>query len=77
VITDGASTDPKKTVVSAMRTHDADITVFAIGVGKDLNIAELEIIASSPTCLYVALLQGFTEFESLKYIIEQKTCDGQ
>lgn len=76
VVTDGQSNVPTQTVLAALRAHAADITVFAVGVGSAINIEELEVIASDPVCLHMILLKGFTEFDSLKYIIEQRTCDG-
>jgi hypothetical protein len=42
-----------------------------------LNLNELETIASDPVCLHLILLKGFTEVDSLKYAIEQRTCNGR
>jgi uncharacterized protein YegL len=76
VVTDGKSTDPPKTVMSALRAHDADITVFAVGVGSTVDMNELAVIASEPVCQHLMLLSNFTEFESLTAAIEKKTCEA-
>lgn len=76
VLTDGQSNYPSQTIMAALRAHDADITMFAIGVGKDIDLNELEVIASEPTCIHLFLLDGFDEMDSLKYAIEKGTCEG-
>ena len=76
VLTDGQSNEPQKTIVSALKAHDADITVIAVGIGTSVNLDELDIIASDPNCLHRILLSSFTEVDSLKYVIEKRTCDG-
>lgn len=76
VVTDGKSNDPPKTIAAALRAHNAALTVFAVGVGSSIDITELQVIASDPTCTHLMLLSNFTEFDSLKYAIEKKTCEG-
>ena len=76
VLTDGESTDPPQTIEEAMKVHDSEITVFAIGVGKELNMEELTAIASEPTCMHLILLDDFEEVESLSYTIQDRTCDA-
>ena len=49
VITDGASTfDRSQTVPAAEALHAAGITVFAIGVTRNINATELRLISSPP-----------------------------
>ena len=43
---------------------------------SDLNMQELDAIASDPDCKYKFLLENFSEIESLKAAIEKKTCEG-
>ena len=38
VLTDGRSNKPPLTVVNALRAHNADITMFAVGIGKSESI---------------------------------------
>jgi hypothetical protein len=76
VLTDGESNEPQKTVISALKVHDADITVISVGVGSSIDQNELQVIASEPVCLHMILLKDFSEVDSLKYVIEQRTCDA-
>jgi len=76
VVTDGQSTVPSQTVLAATRAHDADITMIAVGIGSSINRKELQAIASDPVCLHLLLLAGFTEVDSLKSAITDKTCDA-
>ena len=46
------------------------------GIGRNVDMNELEVIASDPTCLHLFLLKDFEEVESLKYAIEKSTCEG-
>jgi len=76
VLTDGRSNEPPKTVIEALKVHDDDITVFAVGVGSSVDLNELEVIASDPLCIHLFLLSGFNEIEALKSAIEKRTCDA-
>ena len=76
VLTDGKSNEPSQTVMEAMKAHDAGITMMAIGVGDNLDMNELEAIASEPLCLHLFILDDFTEVDDLKYVIEKRTCEG-
>lgn len=77
VLTDGKSSQPRQTVLAALNVHAADITVIAIGVGNEVDVNELEVIASDPVCLHLSLIKDFTEIESLKYAIQRRSCDGK
>lgn len=68
---------PAKTVVSALKAHEADITMFAVAVGSKVYEPELEAIASEPECLHLLKLDNFNEVDSLKYAISTRTCDGK
>jgi len=75
VITDGQS-NAQLTREAALRAHAAEITMFSVGVGTGVNLAELDVIASTPTCLYRFLLAGFTDFDGLRESIEKRTCEA-
>ena len=77
VVTDGQSAVPPMTVMAALRAHDADLTMFAVGIGDQIDLNELAVIASVPTCIHLFLLKDFEEVESLKYAIEKGTCEGE
>ena len=75
VLTDGQS-NYQRTKEAAERAHAADITILSIGVGGNLNQAELEAMASDPTCLHLFYLD-FAEIDSLYHAIEKRACDGE
>lgn len=52
VITDGQSTDPKKTLVEANKIKDRGIDIISVGIGSNTNLDELIGIASSPNDQY-------------------------
>ena len=60
VVTDGKSNKgggPNATIANAQGVHDNNILTFAVGVGDNVNMAELDAIATSPE--YVYLLNDF------------------
>ena len=77
LLTDGRSNYPSLTKSSANLTHRDDITLFAIGVGRTIDIVELDSIASPPICQHKFLLKGFQEINDLKYAIQKRTCQGK
>ena len=66
IITDGRSNiNQSLTIPSAQDLHDDNVIVFAVGIGNNLNIDELDAIGSDPK--FVILLSSFdvTEFAIL------------
>ena len=76
VMTDGQSNQPSETILAAKRVHDAGITVFAVGVTTNINVEELQTIASEPVCSHLFQLDTFLDLESLTYAIEKGVCEG-
>jgi len=77
VITDGRSNvNQSLTIPSAMALREEGIIVYAVGVGRRINMEELNAIASSPE--NVRLLSGFdvTEFDGLRSRITAEACTG-
>ncbi|XP_060084208.1 uncharacterized protein LOC132563468 [Ylistrum balloti] len=74
VITDGVSNDRLNTMHSAEAIHANNIVTFTIGVGSHINHAELNTIATSPSCTHVMTVSGFTDLTALKQEIQEKTC---
>ncbi len=75
VITDGkSSVNESETIPAARAVHDAGITVFAVGVGKNIDEEELTAIASRPQL--VTLLSNFNiiEFQSLLRTLSVEVC---
>ncbi|CAL1547479.1 unnamed protein product [Lymnaea stagnalis] len=61
VITDGASTVPSQTQVSAARAKAQNITIFAVGVTNQVDVKELQALASKPE--QVIITADFTTLE--------------
>ncbi|OWF46122.1 uncharacterized protein LOC110456139 [Mizuhopecten yessoensis] len=74
VITDGVSNDRLNTIHAAQGIHDNNIVIFSIGVGSHINHAELNAIATSPSCTHVMTVSGYTDLTALKQEIQEKTC---
>ena len=52
LLTDGQSNEPTLTAQAAPRVHD-NIEVYSVGIGSGINEAELQIIASDPSYVYL------------------------
>lgn len=74
VITDGRSDDPVKTEAEARRARHAGIHLFAVGVGLDLDLQELEKIASSPSRYYTFTVESYSGLENIKDLLAIKAC---
>ena len=74
VMTDGKSTDD--VVKPAKILSDANITVFAIGIGRKYDIQQLQQIASKPEIKY-ALTSDFNRLQELYTSIRDDTCRGK
>jgi receptor-type tyrosine-protein phosphatase Q len=74
VITDGYSSSYSATVAAAQSAHDNGITLFAIGIGSNVNSDELDAIASDPS--YVSTITGFdsSQFDALQTTITNEAC---
>ena len=58
LLTDGRSNNPTLTAQAATRVHNDNIEVYSVGIGSGINEAELHIIASDPS--YVYLITDFS-----------------
>jgi len=79
LIADERSDDQELTLEQArlMVRESAGVHVFAVGVGPDVDLSELELISSQPTDDHLLLVENY---EALGHIREQlavKTCTGQ
>ena len=75
VITDGRSNvNSGQTIPEAENVRGDGIIVFAVGIGRWINMAELNAMASSPN--FVSLLNNFNvlEFQSLQRILSVEAC---
>ena len=74
VMTDGKSTDD--VVIPANALNDANITVFAIGIGRNYDMQQLQQIASKPQIKY-ALTTDFNRLDELYTSIRDDACRGK
>ena len=58
LLTDGQSNEPTLTAQAAPRVHNDNIEVYSVGIGSGIEEAELHIIASDPS--YVYLITDFS-----------------
>ena len=78
VVTDGRSNvNSSLTIPTAIAVRQADIIVFAVGVGNSINREELDAISSGPN--FVSLLSDFDlmEFQSLQRRLSVEACVGK
>ena len=73
VMTDGRSTDG--VVAPADALSAANITVFAIGIGRNYDMKQLQQIASKPEIKY-ALTSDFNRLNELYTSIRDDACRG-
>ena len=79
VVTDGRSNSPSATIAAAKRVHASNILTYAVGVGSNLNMDELNAIATDPDSQYVRLLSAFNvnELRDLQESLSRQACTGQ
>ncbi|CAI9719612.1 zonadhesin-like [Octopus vulgaris] len=73
ILTDGKSTNQRETITAAKKLRNANVIVFAIGIGNNLNELELKEIGNSPTDKYVFTVNNFDALKS----IETDPCDAK
>ena len=80
IVTDGRSDNQGATIAAATSLHAVvpEITVFAVGIGTQIDLNELEVIASTPNTTFVRTISGFNtaELEMLTQNLRQETCQG-
>ena len=79
VVTDGQSNNPTATIVAANNVHASNIIAFAVGVGSNIPIAELNAIASDPDSRFVRLLSTFNadELRDLQELLSSEACQSK
>ena len=79
VVTDGRSNSPSATIAAANRVHANNLLTYAVGVGSNLNMDELNAIATDPDSQYVRLLSAFNvnELRDLQESLSRQACTGQ
>lgn len=77
VLTDGKSNEPAKTAREAKLAQKYGIHVFAIGIGEDADLEELQAIASDPDENYVFQVSDYEALLKIYDIVAIKTCEGR
>lgn len=75
VMTDGESSSQEGTKHEARMAHKAGITVFAIGIGRNVKESELQAIASRKS--YVFTVDTFDALESIRDLLTLRACAVQ
>ncbi|KAK4825176.1 LOW QUALITY PROTEIN: hypothetical protein QYF61_024656, partial [Mycteria americana] len=73
VLTDGKSQDEVKDVAAEARKNK--ITLFAIGVGSEIEEDELKAIANKPSSTYVFYVEDYIAISRIREVIKQKLCE--
>jgi hypothetical protein len=50
---------------------------FVPGVGDQIDVNELNSLATAPSCTHVQALQGYQDLDSLRAEIQQLSCRGE
>ncbi|XP_069136986.1 cartilage matrix protein-like isoform X4 [Argopecten irradians] len=77
VITDGYSRSPRSTAAEAALLHQMGVNVFAVGVTQDVDIKELEQIASQPmedVQSFMFNVSNFDALKTIKNVLAIRTC---
>ncbi|XP_052796198.1 cartilage matrix protein-like isoform X2 [Mya arenaria] len=74
VITDGRSQKWQKTQAAAKRGHDQNMTIFAIGVGRNLDLNELSNIASNPDDEFLFMVDDFSALQTITNRLARTAC---
>lgn len=77
IITDGESRMAKETVAAAESLKSKNVTVFAIGVGNQIDVAELRAMASQPSSEFVFEVTNFQALSGIKKELVTRTCKGE
>ena len=76
LFTDGAANERNEfTIPEAVETRTAGIHTIVVGVGKDLDIIQMESIASYPASENVKTIDSFTKMADLTGVVETATCN--
>ncbi|WAQ98614.1 CO6A4-like protein, partial [Mya arenaria] len=76
VVTDGYSSAPDLTKIAADKVKQQGIGVFAIGVGSEVQMSELNYISSDPDSNFVYFVSNFTQLSSIENAVAKSTCEA-
>jgi len=74
LLTDGVATlEANQTLEEANRTKEADIVIYTVGVGNDVDMDELRAIASKPEYFFFA--HNFTDLNNVIPYLDENVCE--
>ena len=78
IVTDGRSIDRDATIIQANLLHEENIyQVYAVGIGTDIRIEELNTIASSPSQVFLTSEFDSMAIQQVAQNITQQLCRRQ
>lgn len=77
IITDGRSDNATLSALEAYKVKAEGVHLFAVGVGRNLDMEELKTLASEPTDHYTFLVDNYHGLERIKDLLAIKTCAGE
>ncbi|KAK7493781.1 hypothetical protein BaRGS_00014922 [Batillaria attramentaria] len=73
VMTDGKSNNKQATLTQARQIHNSNMNIFAIGVGSNVDHAELEAIASKPSNVFT--VSNFDALDNIQAALQKTACE--
>ena len=77
VFTDGQSTSPNSTFKAAQAVHSTSLIVYSFGIGKGIDINELNTIASSSSNVFVISNFSAGQFATKLLPLQKATCTSK
>lgn len=75
-LSDGRSSDSSDTAREVKELKKANYTVFAIGIGENVDVDELNSISSDPDDFFTSLVDGFDGLADIESVFGEKACNG-
>ena len=78
IVTDGASNSGiNKLRVPVEELRSMKVNIFSVGVGQNLNRAELEFMASDPKASHLFYVRNMAELPQLLHTLASSSCQGK
>ena len=75
VLTDGESSEEERTIVEAKKLREANVAVFAIGLGSGAALDEVKAIASKPSKDHAFMLDEIVDIEEFASKMSALSCN--
>ena len=79
ILTDGESDDSEATRTAASQSRESGVEIFVVGIGNDVNIDELNDIATDASGTHVYRVTEFKvlSFDTILSDLSRETCHGK